>query len=192
MGYCIKVGVYAWGRFARDEGFYPEDLPADWRLQFFSNEFQTACVEFDRWANADEPGEMVEDLPDGFALALCVDDGMGWHSVDELLGRCGVKVDCLVSASAKPPRAAGLTGVLAGIPFVGREQLWTPQASGVAEYSSIALLPGQGHPRQYREWIEQWLATAPSREELILWLDGATCDYKTLAECRQLVELMGY
>ena len=48
----LEVGGYGWRRRDWDEDFYPEDLPPDWRLAFYANEFQTVCVPAAYWREA--------------------------------------------------------------------------------------------------------------------------------------------
>jgi len=49
----INPGVYGWRHKHWIKSFYPEDLPVngaeDWRLAYYSNEFNTVMVPFDYW-----------------------------------------------------------------------------------------------------------------------------------------------
>jgi len=189
MDYSIKVGVFDWQGFACDGGFYPEDLPQEWRLQFYSNEFATACIDLNAWMSGEHDCETFEDLRDSFELSLAVRDESALRHAETLSSQCQLRLHALINDDAEScPLAAS---PLAGSSWQCRSTLWTP-ASTLARSSSIALLPGAQGLRQYRGWIEQWLATAPPGDRLSLWLDGANTDYKTLADCRQLVELMGF
>ena len=40
----ITLGVSNWQDFAADGGYYPDDLPQDWKLSYFANEFSSACL----------------------------------------------------------------------------------------------------------------------------------------------------
>lgn len=46
----IEVAPYGWRGQAWD-GFYPEDLPAEWRLDYLANEFFAAVVPCSDWAD---------------------------------------------------------------------------------------------------------------------------------------------
>jgi Protein of unknown function DUF72 len=45
----INVGAYGWLHPHWENNFYPEDLPADWRLGYYSNEFNTVLVPAFYW-----------------------------------------------------------------------------------------------------------------------------------------------
>ena len=190
MGYSIRVGVFDWQKFAVDDDFYPEDLPPEWRLQYYSNEFDSACVDLDDWNPGERSCEAVEDLADNFRLAIAVSSAAALVRGGELIEHCQAR-PCCVIADAAPPTGPSWPASMGSLPRLSRQDLWQPaQASPVA--APIALLPGGHNPREYRHWIEQWLAIQPPDAGLTLWLDGASCDYRTLADCRQLVELMGF
>lgn len=52
--------------------FYPSDLPAEWRLTYFANEFPAVLVPGDRWRELGEASlhGWSEDVPDGFRFYL--------------------------------------------------------------------------------------------------------------------------
>jgi hypothetical protein len=45
----VNVGAYGWLHRHWINSFYPEDLPADWRLGYYSNEFDTVLVPSFYW-----------------------------------------------------------------------------------------------------------------------------------------------
>jgi hypothetical protein len=50
----IDVAAYGW-QGEQWDGFYPEDIPAEWRLDFYANEFFALVVPYNAWSNeADE------------------------------------------------------------------------------------------------------------------------------------------
>lgn len=53
MKQTINLGAYGWRHSHWSTSFYPEDLPAegdeDWRLAYYSNEFDTVLVPADYW-----------------------------------------------------------------------------------------------------------------------------------------------
>jgi hypothetical protein len=68
------VGVVAdgWWQLADAEGYYPEDLPADWRLGYFANEHEGAYVDLAHWRAAphDVMHDWSADVHDGFRFYL--------------------------------------------------------------------------------------------------------------------------
>ena len=197
--HSVKVGVYGWSGFAPGHSFYPEDMPDEWRLAFYANEFESACVDLTRGGpDSDTLAEWVEDLPGDFELSfvvsasaqvdailelieqqllqprwLVVDDRAGELNADEVLQHIENHV-----ASSAPPR------------LLRRSRIWRPDHP--VDSSVIALLPAAATNAEYRAWIEQWLPTtdADQAQALTLWCDADT-GYARLAELRTLVELMG-
>lgn len=66
------VGARGWLHDAWAEAFYPEDLPGDWRLSYYSNEFRGVLVPADYWdwAGAEEVADWVEDVAAPFRFFL--------------------------------------------------------------------------------------------------------------------------
>lgn len=52
----IEVAPYGWRGKAWD-GFYPDDLPPEWRLEYLANEFFAAVVPYSEWA--EEPDDVL-------------------------------------------------------------------------------------------------------------------------------------
>lgn len=46
----IQLGAYGWMHAQWNDVFYPEDLPLDWQLSYYSNEFNTVLVPASYWA----------------------------------------------------------------------------------------------------------------------------------------------
>ncbi len=53
MTTSIAVAAYGWQGAAWD-GFYPEDIPAEWRLDYYANEFFAVVVPWEAWRQADD------------------------------------------------------------------------------------------------------------------------------------------
>lgn len=68
----IFVGAWGWKHDAwgKDQ-FYPDDLPADWRLSYYSNEFDMVVIPADYWASGDlEQEDWLDDVDDEFEFYL--------------------------------------------------------------------------------------------------------------------------
>jgi len=58
--------------------FYPEDLPPEWRMSYYANEFSTTLLESPVWDNPErleQLAEMLEDCHEGFHPVLTVKAG---------------------------------------------------------------------------------------------------------------------
>ncbi|MCB1863907.1 MAG: hypothetical protein KDG50_00625 [Chromatiales bacterium] len=52
MSGLVRVGALGWDEPEWRNGFYPDDLPEDWRLGYYANEFSTVLVPQRLWWNA--------------------------------------------------------------------------------------------------------------------------------------------
>ena len=74
---CLDIVTTGWELPGWERGFYPEDLPADWRLTYFANEFHAVLVPRERWVDASESllRAWHEDVHEDFRFFLA--DGGG-------------------------------------------------------------------------------------------------------------------
>ena len=67
----VVVGARGWLHERWMESFYPEDIPEDWRLGFYANEFNTLLVPWSQWRESvAELEEELDDTADDFHLYL--------------------------------------------------------------------------------------------------------------------------
>ena len=64
-----RVHLFArdWNHAVWAESFYPPDLPEDWRLTYYANEFPGVLVPAERWQATDEAEllDWVDDVHEG-------------------------------------------------------------------------------------------------------------------------------
>ncbi len=71
----IVVGACGWDHSLWQDNFYPEDLPKDWRLTYYANEFAAVLVPQEKWRAADVDYEQwAEDVPEDFRFYFVTDD----------------------------------------------------------------------------------------------------------------------
>jgi len=68
----IVVGARGWRHPAWQQDYYPEDIPEEWRLGFYGNEFNTLILPWADWCEGIESEwcEQLDDLDDNFHLYL--------------------------------------------------------------------------------------------------------------------------
>ncbi|VAW71710.1 hypothetical protein MNBD_GAMMA10-1611 [hydrothermal vent metagenome] len=66
----IKLGACGWNHAHWQGGFYPDDLPLDWRLSYYSNEFSAVLLTEKQWR---------ENFLQLEALAFDVDEHFGFY-----------------------------------------------------------------------------------------------------------------
>jgi uncharacterized protein YecE (DUF72 family) len=71
----IRVGACDWDHPHWQGSFYPDDLPSDWRLSYYANEFSVVLVPQLKWRAQDADFEQwAEDAPEGFRFYFLTDD----------------------------------------------------------------------------------------------------------------------
>lgn len=190
MKVTIRVGVFDWTEFPSDKGFYPPDLPAEWRFGFFSNEFEAACIDLSRVdVEADEFLAWVDDMPDSFKLCFLANQVSELELLRTLDTQSDVQIDSVLTGSDNDVFLQQLS--FSRLPCFKIGSIWSPEH--VAMSSGMAWMPARQTTRDYRNWVDQWLESySGSDEELILWLPGTETTYAELTNIKTLVELMGY
>lgn len=68
--YGLRLGAYGWQHEHWLKLFYPEDLPQDWRLGFYANEFIAVMVPADYWRDDYEVEQWCDALATRFRFYL--------------------------------------------------------------------------------------------------------------------------
>jgi uncharacterized protein YecE (DUF72 family) len=67
----LRVGAVGWDHAHWQDNYYPDDLPAEWRLSFYANEFPAVLVPQQQWQEHwQQLADWVEDVPDEFRFYL--------------------------------------------------------------------------------------------------------------------------
>lgn len=63
----LLIGCRDWEQPAWEQTFYPDDLPADWRLTYYANQFRVVLVPAERLvASGVDPAQWCADTDEGF------------------------------------------------------------------------------------------------------------------------------
>lgn len=88
----IFVATRGWSYPSWRGDFYPDDLPEDWQLSYYGNEFNAVVVPASEWVGLDcvEIERWVEDVPEEFNFYLEVEDiSTDWEQTAELVKLLG-------------------------------------------------------------------------------------------------------
>lgn len=66
----VVMGACGWKHMAWLNDFYDDDLPEDWQLGFYSNEFPVVYVPSTDWLVVADLSEWIEDVADSFRFIL--------------------------------------------------------------------------------------------------------------------------
>jgi len=182
----IVTGGWELPGWRRD--LYPEDLPADWRLTYFANEFPAVMLAAKHWLPADavQLKAWAEDVPDDFRFYLeDAAPAAGRQDLDLALRVLGPKLAGLVQeagADASLPvdgfSRFRILGAPVGLPGTGCLPAWRVPRAQIRDL------------RAARTWLEGLCAQAPGGRGLLL-LAGADVGVEDLRRWWHLVWLLG-
>ena len=187
MSESLRVGSYGWRHDHWRPNFYDDDLPEDWRLTFYANEFNTVLVPASYLDESRDIEQWCEDVNEGFQFYCEWPEHMDstdalveeLSSMGEKLGgillnsNIQLKIDCPVySWQANDD----LTGI------------WQPHHRLQSDLAVLAIK--QHDLRQQRQWLEEFEQDSAGCCRALL-LSDAVPDIKKLQELKTLVELKG-
>ncbi|MFZ5467121.1 MAG: hypothetical protein ACOZAI_07635 [Pseudomonadota bacterium] len=172
----IALGCFDWRHAAWQGGFYPDDLPAEWRLTFYANEFDALGLEAAAWLepSLDELGGWVADTREGFRIypelpARAVPD------LEARLKALGPRLGATLAGEGCSPELIELAGRFAPV--------WA-QAAITAPSVNPGMDCAEGLPPVAHDLVE---ALEPGRAPLVV-LDSPGVD---LRAARRVMEALG-
>ena len=199
----LEIGAFGWNHPAWIAGFYPADLPVQWRLSYYANEFDTVLV----------PGELLVSEAAFGMQTWCGEVSGRFGFIVELepflvkdlegqriltgLDALGASLRGLVLHSM--PHVADLAAVLRdrypGRALIsdragesGLPPLWRPGIRHVAGPVGLARFDVPPQTMPLRRLLESFMA-ASSGPDRALFLDAP---YETLETARTIAHLLGY
>jgi len=194
----LLFGARGWECAAWNGVYYPDDLPAGWRLAYYANEFPAVLVPQARWLRAgaqrvrrwrDEVGALfrfyleLADAGQGEALCECAFQ-LGRHFAGAV-EQCGT----FAVGESLP-----LPGVLLPRRFVAEEvPALLGLAAGSLETPRVGLLETGDvfSPRAARDMLEGLCARLGPQGEIPLFACGTAPSAEVLRRTKELAELMG-
>lgn len=205
--YTVMVGACGWEHPAWDESFYPDDLPEDWRMGFYSNEFPVLQLPLSRIlsADTDELEEWIEDSHEGFRLVVELDGPIDANAETRLeLLQSRLLALIIVDENTIIPDSLSLLPCLWAASEdnscelhlqAGGGQVWNGEGSPCWD-EQLALVCIQSRDYQDMKQLKQLLLScAPALEEgrtLVLLLAGEPPDIELMQKARTLTELLGF
>lgn len=201
------LGARGWEYPAWDGRFYPDDLPSDWRLIYYANEFSTVLVPEDRFAAAsnEELEEWAEEVPEGFRFFVEIrQKALEEGDVETLAARLqllGEHLGGVVIPGPSAHRCENADTIRELAPVFGQWgsgsellRLLRPLGSSPQSVGQSVSILGEDAAchsvRQLRGWVED-VGEVCSAKDLFLFLDGPTPDIQLLQDGKTMLELMG-
>jgi hypothetical protein len=210
----LNVGARGWDHDGWRSGFYPEDLPDDWRFAYYCNEFRNVLVPADYWRRYErEAAEVwIDESGEDFAFFLEVPSEpadvatfLTW--AEPLEGQVG--------GLLLPAGVAGLEDLVTAIPSrfpvmldgrgdppnptawalmdTGRaEWCWRPGVGGPGARVGLMSPPApSGDLRALRAQIEDFLTQAVTAREAFLFFEGAPHSITAMRQVLTIAHLLG-
>lgn len=176
----MLIAAYGWEHEAWSGSFYPDDLPPDWRLGYYANEFDAVVVPFVAWQ-----GQTVATL-----RSWCDEVSAGFRFVLEQKGPGSAESRAGEAVSALGQHFAGVVADEgAGTESVGPLGRWGP--SGEVSPGPLAVLTcpeGALEPRRLRGYIE---ALAAAGGPALLCCGAGAGAPDALRTARTIADLLG-
>lgn len=190
-GVCL--GSYGWQHAHWDGVFYPDDLPEDWQLAYYSNEFSAVLVPRSYWETGTgfDVESWQEDVSDDFRFyiewpfnhaegedaSLCLEQCQG---LGRLFGGIVVNQDFELITDLPVYYTGYQRGSLL-------QQVWTAEHH---TQSGVAFLKLTGADlRTQRKWLEQFAESTGSLRCILL--SDAAIEIDSLRNMKTLIELLG-
>jgi hypothetical protein len=190
--------------------FYPDDLPAEWRLTYYGNEFSAALVPADRWMQADGAAcqGWSDDVSESFRFYLELPEtGFSGPLLRQRLESCvdilssslaGVVCACVIEDEMREQLGGTLKGVPLALPLCGHVSLEGLPGEGIQLYRVEgsgavwgAVETGEALSLPRLRALAEYLDSANRDTEGALFLTGDPADISRLQEARVLLELLG-
>lgn len=169
----IRVGACGWQHAHWQGTFYPDDMPGDWRLSYYANEFSTVLVPQACWLQRMKSQECSEheddwlDVPESFRFYLALDDEQYRTPLRDFMAS-----DFVASMQGR---------VLGGV---------STQADYDAQLGVAMIKVGEKDLRGWRQWLEQFESLSRPLNAVILTDPDLKIqplfDFKALLELMQL------
>jgi len=163
----IQVGAFDWQRLHWSGDFYPDDLPEDWRLSYYANEFSAVLVPAQIWQSQGADIEhWCDEVHEGFRFYLHREAG----------------------AVADIEKKSAEVRQRLGAQFAGFVDLSSGFSGDIQIHKTPAVAVINVQSKNLRAW-SGWLQDNASGLRAV-FLNDQSLSYKELNEFKSLVELL--
>lgn len=218
--YPLLIGASGWSHPVWQTEFYPDGLPAEWRLGYYANEFPVVLVTAREWAlHEADAAHWCEDTDPSFrfvveiiaqtaaaiqleldriatlgerciGVILCCDARTEVAALEAMLDVIGNSWPVCLEFGTDHP-AEDLRRVLAE-----RDTGWCWHGVGSAEGLKLGNLAvtrirsQQDNPRQIRQWVETALASSTDQRNSLLIFEGEPPDIAGMRQAQIILDLL--
>jgi hypothetical protein len=208
MSRQLLIAARGWDHDAWMGSLYPEDLPWEWRLPYYANEFRAVLVPFGSWVAA--PAETAlrwrNETHANFRFFLELPAGTAPAKDLSRFRRLGGIIAVPLASPSTVASDKPLTSLIADAANSGREfrvgiqeelvsvdalAYWTTRRAIEERFAATRLEPAPTL-RALRRQITNFLSYAADCTLAVMILDGQPPDLSTLRQAQQIGELLGY
>ena len=194
----IVVGSRGWLHSTWSQSYYPDDIPDEWRMGFYGNEFNTLLVKWEEWGKRldSEWLEQLEDLDEDFHLYLELPGEV--QALPQGLTEVGAQLVGLVCVDGDADAWQAKLGDM-GLPYLARvskpDLPFQCYAKQGGDDICLALFDTTEHKIEdllgMREIIEQALPLVESNEQLDFILVDKEPAIESMRNTATIAELLG-
>ncbi|SIT66942.1 hypothetical protein SAMN05216526_0726 [Ectothiorhodosinus mongolicus] len=188
----IRVGGWDWAGPQFQNGFYPADLPEDWQLPFYANEYAQVLLPQQRWqaASRDDWQEWRSEVSEGFGFYLQLEQPESFElaALETARAVLGPQLVGLVQCAGEPVLLASGVPVWSIAAPEASHRVWTAD-SGAVSCGPVGLLKQADFSdlRALRAQIEAFAGACES-EEAVLFIDASPA---ALDQAEAILSLLG-
>ena len=218
--YPLLIGACGWSHSNWEVDFYPEDLPPDWRLSYYANEFPVVLVTEEEWRlPGADASTWCEESEASFRFVLeitanTVEDVQSQlHRAAALVERCiGILLRTSVNIDSRM-LVELLDQVMAFSPVCidfgnedpnesviqvlqQRQISWCwhgegePEGLKLGSFAVTRISSTDINPRKIRHWVETCLSATNESRQMILIFDGEPPDIEAIRQAQIICDLL--
>ena len=200
----VRIGTVGWDFPAWSQAYYPEDIPEDWKLAFYANEFTAVALPENTWKGKDLGflEESMKDLDEDFGVYCLVQSG--WPTAREVAAARQVVNDYLKGFVIEEAVLAGKRQVMqlndAIYPaktdesVLPKSRYWAKLASATDKPISVIRLHDRIALKTLRQQFEYMQPQLDQHDDILVLVTaqqtGDAPDVEFLQQLRTLLELM--
>jgi hypothetical protein len=190
----VRIGTMGWQFENWNKSYYPEDIPPQWKLGFYANDFTAVVVPESLWVDVElnQLAEMAEDLHEDFALYFQInslppsDDKINQVKTDFSENFYGFLVEAGIDFS---PAAIGDNGFIFPSGMEKGDCSWSVLEK-VTQSDCVIRVSGEPQIRYLKEQFEQARGKLDLNRDMLVLIDSPQPDNNFVKQLRTLLELM--
>jgi len=218
--YPLLIGACGWSHPSWVADFYPEDLPMDWRLSYYANEFPVALVTADEWCLPEaDATHWCEESEAFFRFILEISADTAEQAQPQLhrVAAFGDRCVGILLRTSENVGVAALESLIDSIVAIsplcvdfGNENpadsvlqllrsrqiscCWhgegEPEGLVLGPFAVTRIIANDVNPRQIRHWVETCLTAGDEKRKTILLFDGYPPDIEVIRQARIILDLL--